>query len=210
MTIDIRIHTAAAGSEALLDEALEALRSELEAHDSVQLLVKGVAFFTMPEPDTQRVVVSIIGWSGPAPAAVAAFDQAPPIGVSLKARATTALNGPDAYALAEHVRMSGALEVAIRTPKLGQEEHFLRERERFFAVVRQQTGFVFDQELLATDSDLRAVLIGWKDRGAFMEALGLLAQAPEMGSFFSTIDVHGYQAFEREQALRPARGDGTV
>ncbi|MCB0793772.1 MAG: hypothetical protein KDB88_03465 [Flavobacteriales bacterium] len=197
MTIDIRIHTAAAGSEALLDEALQALRTELEAHDSVKLLVNGASFFTMPEPDTQRVVVSIIGWSGTAPAALAAFDQALPIGVSLKALATTVLNGPDADALAEHVLRSGALEVAIRTPKVGQEEHFLRERERFFGVVRQQTGFVFEQELLAVDSDVRAVLIGWKDRPAFMEALGVLGQAPEMGSFFGTIDVHAYQAFER-------------
>ena len=202
MTVDIRIHTAATGSEVLLDKALEALRTELEAHDSVKLLVNGVSFFTMPVPDTQRVVVSIIGWSGTAPAALAAFDQALPIGVSLKARATTALNGPDADALSEHIRRSGTLEVAIRTPKLGQEELFLRERERFFGVVRQRTGFVFDQELPAVDSDVRAVLIGWKDRPAFMEALGVLGQAPEMGSFFSTIDVHAYQAFEREQQNR--------
>lgn len=197
MTVDIRIHTAATGSEVLLDKALEALRTELEAHDSVKLLVNGASFFTMPEPDAQHVAVCIIGWSGTAPAALTAFDQALPIGVSLKAQATTALNGPDADALSEHVSRSGALEVAIRTPKLGQEEHFLRERERFFAVVRHPTGYVFDQELRAVDSDVRAVLIGWKDRGAFMEALGVLGQAPEMGSFFGTIDVHAYQGFER-------------
>lgn len=196
MTIDIRIHTAAEGSEALLDEALEALRTELVTHEGVKLLVNGPSFFTMPEPDTQRVVVSIIGWGGTAPQALAAFDQALPIGVSAKAQATVELNDSDVNALKEHVRNAGALEVAIRTPKVGQEEHFLRERERFFGVVRQQTGFVFDQELPAVDSAVRAVLIGWKDRPAFMEALGVLGQAPEMGSFFGTIDVHAYQAFE--------------
>ncbi|MCB0786546.1 MAG: hypothetical protein KDC02_20360, partial [Flavobacteriales bacterium] len=111
MTIDIRIHTAAEGSEALLDETLQAQRTELEAYDGVKLLVNGVSFFTMPVPDTQRVVVSIIGWKGTAPAALTAIDQALPIGVSLKAQATTALNGPDADALSEHVRRSGTLEV---------------------------------------------------------------------------------------------------
>lgn len=194
MTIDIRIHTAAQGSEAQLDQALEALAQQLKGHADVKLLVHGASFFTMPEPDTQPVMVSLTGWVGSTPAAL---DQALPEGVSQKAQAIMELNDNDVDALMEHVRSAGALEVAIRTPRAGQDEAFLRERERFFGLVRQQPGFVFEQELLAAEGPVRAVLIGWKDRNVFMQALGVLGQAPEMGSFFSTIDVHAYQAFER-------------
>lgn len=194
MTFDIRIHTAAQGHEAQLDQALEALAHQLKSHADMKLLVQGASFFTMPAPDTQPVMVSLTGWVGSAPAAL---DQALPEGVSQKAQATMELNDNDMDALMEHVRGAGVLEVAIRTPKAGRDEAFLRERERFFSIVRQQPGFVFEQELLAAEGPVRAVLIGWKDRKVFMQALGVLGQAPEMGSFFSTIDVHAYQAFER-------------
>lgn len=193
MTIDIRIHTAPQGSAVQLDQALEVLAHQLKGHADVQFLVHGTSFFTMPEPDTQPVVVTLTGWVGSAPAAL---DPALPAGVTQKAQATVELNDHDTDALTEHVRSAGVLEVAIRTPRAGQEEAFLRERERFFGLVRQQPGFVFDQELPAIHGPARAVLIGWMDRSAFRQALGVLGQAPEMGSFFSTIDVHAYQAFE--------------
>ncbi|HMQ75584.1 MAG TPA: hypothetical protein PKE21_04405 [Flavobacteriales bacterium] len=197
MTIDIRIHTAAQGSEAQLDRALEALAHQLKGHADVKFLVQGASFFTMPEPDTQRVLVSIVGWNGSAPATLRSFDQVLPGGVTLKAKGSFTLSDVDAPALVQHVQRSSAMEVAIRTPQAGQDEAFLREREHFFGLVRQQPGFVFEQELRSVDGPMRAVLIGWKDRSVFMQALGVLGQAPEMGSFFSTIDVHAYQAFER-------------
>lgn len=196
MTIDIRILTAAQGGEAQLDQALEALAHQLKGHADVKSLVHGASFFTMPAPDTQRVLVSIVGWNGSAPASLRSFDQALPGGITLKAKGSFTLSDADAPALLQHVQRSSAMEVALRTPQAGQDEAFLRERERFFSIVRQQPGFVFEQELLATEGPVRAVLIGWNERNVFMQALGVLGQAPEMGSFFSTIDVHAYQAFE--------------
>lgn len=159
------------------------------------------SFFTMPEPNTGRVLVGVTRWASMAHFAQAseklsntptagavfskvdmkAFVQARPLDPQFELERY--IDGPDRV-----------LEVAVRKPKAGvSEAEYTAARDAFFSEVRLQPGFLFDQELV-DDQGHRVVLIGWDSTQRFQAALGVLPTKPEMGAFFSKIDVLAYQA----------------
>jgi len=98
------------------------------------------------------------------------------------------------FILEDYINRPGqVLEVAVRTPKPGEEDNFDAARAGFFGRVAEQPGYIFDREFLTADGQ-RVVMIGWESQEQFMTALGALSQMPEMGAFFGIIDAQAYQA----------------
>ena len=98
------------------------------------------------------------------------------------------------FVLEDYINASGqVLEVAVRTPKPGEEDNFDAARAAFFGEVAKQPGYIFDREFVSNDGK-RVVMIGWDSQQQFMTALGTLSQMPEMEAFFDIIDASAYQA----------------
>lgn len=160
------------------------------------------SFFTMPQPNEGTVLVGITRW-----ASMESFANASEALMSTE-RAQAVFSKVDMKAFVQARPVDGVefvleryidsgdqvLEVAIRKPKPGvSEADYQRARDAFFAQVGAQPGYLFDQELV-DDAGHRIVLIGWSSAGAFEAALQILQTRPEMGAFFSMIDVQAYQA----------------
>jgi heme-degrading monooxygenase HmoA len=160
------------------------------------------SFFTMPEPDQTKVVVGLTRWrsaadfeaaSGalmPTPEAQAVFSK-----VDMRAFVQVRTADGEVFRLEDHIQgPDQVLEVAVRRPKPGvSEAHFQAARRGFFDRIAEQPGYLFDRELV-DDAGHRVVLIGWRSTAAFMSALGALQTCPEMGTFFSVLDVQAFQA----------------
>ena len=98
------------------------------------------------------------------------------------------------FILEDYINRPGqVLEVAVRTPKPGEEGNFEAARAGFFGRVAEQSGYIFDREFVTADGQ-RVVMIGWESPEEFMTALGALSQMPEMAAFFGIIDASAFQA----------------
>jgi len=159
------------------------------------------AFFTFPEPGPLPVYVGLTRWSSiddfnTASSAMMALPQVQDFfgKVNMQAFVQVATADGKPFMLEDYINKSGqVLEVAVRTPKPGQEDNFDAARAGFFGKVAEQPGYIFDREFLTGDGQ-RVVMIGWESQEQFMTALGKLSQMPEMGAFFGIIDASAYQA----------------
>lgn len=177
---------------------LEALR----AQPGVQHDATFESFFTMPEPDTTRVLVGITRWASrdafdAASAALMSTEEARAVFASVDMKAFVQVRTADGEPFRLEDALSGpdpVLEVAIRRPKPEvSDAAYDAAHAAFFGQVRARDGFLFDREFV-DDDGRRVVLIGWERKDAFMAALGALQHTPEMGAFFALIDVEAYQA----------------
>jgi hypothetical protein len=159
------------------------------------------AFFTFPEPGPLPVYVGLTRWSsiehfGAAsqammtmPVVQSFFEK-----VNMQAFVQVAAADGQPFILEDYINAPGqVLEVAVRTPKAGQEDNFDAARAGFFGRVAEQPGYIFDREFVTADGQ-RVVMIGWESQEQFMAALGALSQMPEMAAFFGIIDASAYQA----------------
>lgn len=159
------------------------------------------AFFTFPEPGPLPVYVGLTRWSsiedfGAAsqammtmPVVQSFFEK-----INMQAFVQVAPADGQPFILEDYINEPGqVLEVAVRTPKAGQEGDFDAARAGFFGKVAEQDGYIFDREFVTADGQ-RVVMIGWESQPQFMAALGALSQMPEMGAFFGIIDASAYQA----------------
>lgn len=159
------------------------------------------AFFTFPEPGPLPVYVGLTRWSSIAdfgaaadammglPAVQSFFEK-----VTMQAFVQVAPADGQPFLLEDYINKTGqVLEVAVRTPKAGQEDNFDAARADFFGKVAEQDGYIFDREFITADGK-NVVMIGWESQPQFMAALGALSQMPEMGAFFGIIDASAYQA----------------
>ncbi|MCB1458731.1 MAG: hypothetical protein KDJ48_05640 [Nitratireductor sp.] len=159
------------------------------------------AFFTFPEPGPLPVYVGLTRWSSiddfntasqammGMPAVQSFFGK-----VNMQAFVQVVPADGQPFILENYINKPGqVLEVAVRTPKAGEEGNFDAARAGFFGKVAEQPGYVFDREFVTADGK-RVVMIGWESKPQFMAALGALSQMPEMGAFFGIIDASAYQA----------------
>ena len=159
------------------------------------------AFFTFPEPGPLPVYVGLTRWSSIAdfgaasqammtmPVVQAFFEK-----INMQAFVQVAPADGQPFILENYINQPGqVLEVAVRTPKAGQEGDFDAARAGFFGKVAEQDGYIFDREFVTADGQ-RVVMIGWESQPQFLAALGALSQMPEMGAFFGIIDASAYQA----------------
>lgn len=160
------------------------------------------SFFTMPEPDTQRVLVGITRWRdaeafSAASEALMPTAQAQEVFAKVDMRAFVQARPLHSASLPLEAFLDDpdrVLEVAVRRLKPGvSEARFAEARAAFFAQIAAQPGHTFDQELV-DDQGRRIVLIGWESTAHFMSALGVLSAREEMGAFFELLDVEAYQA----------------
>ncbi len=159
------------------------------------------AFFTFPEPGPLPVFVGLTRWSSidHFSAASQAMMTMPVVQsffetVNMQAFVQVAPADGQPFLLEDYINRPGqVLEVAVRTPKPGEEGNFDAARAAFFGRVAEQPGYIFDREFVTTDGQ-RVVMIGWDNQEQFMTALGALSQMPEMGAFFGIIDASAYQA----------------
>ena len=160
------------------------------------------SFFTMPEPDQDKVIVGLTRWRSiedfsAASARLMHTEEAQAVFSKVDMRAFVQVRTADGevFRLEEHVQgPDQVVEVAVRRPKAGvSEERFLAARKGFFGRIAERPGYIFDRELVDDDGN-RVVLIGWRSTDHFMAALGSLQTSPEMGAFFGILDVRAYQA----------------
>lgn len=159
------------------------------------------AFFTFPEPDPLPVYVGLTRWSSiddfnAASSAMMSMPQVQEFFGKVNMQAFVQVSPADGkpFILEDHINKTGqVLEVAVRTPKAGQEDNFDAARAGFFGKVAEQPGYIFDREFVTADGK-KVVMIGWESQEQFMAALGKLSQMPEMGAFFGIIDAAAYQA----------------
>ncbi|MCB1449357.1 MAG: hypothetical protein KDJ67_04435 [Nitratireductor sp.] len=159
------------------------------------------AFFTFPEPGPLPVYVGLTRWSSidDFNAASSAMMSMPQVQeffgkVNMQAFVQVATADGQPFILEDYINKKGqVLEVAVRTPKAGQEGNFDAARAGFFGKIAEQPGYIFDREFVTADNK-KVVMIGWESQEQFMAALGKLSQMPEMGAFFSIVDASAYQA----------------
>lgn len=193
-----QIHTDA---EAAYPEARAAFLAELKEQPGNLKDWTFESFFTMPRPNTGRVLVGVTRWAsldafGAASAKPLPTETARAVFSKVDMKAFVQVRPTDAgFELERYIEgQDQVFEVAVRKPKTGvSEPDFATAREAFFAQVRAQPGFLFDQELRDEDGH-RVVFIGWAFTESFQAALQVLPTRPEMGAFFSKIDVLAYQA----------------
>lgn len=170
-----------------------------------------VSFFSFPQPSPQTVIVGFTEWDNQA--ALGAAQQnvmsSPAAGAymqTVEMQALLALVTADgsAFDLAQYLTdPDTVVEFAVRRPKEGMGDAFLKSREAFFDRVAEQPGHLFSQEfvmpegaseLIGEGTGWTAVLIGWDSAGAFQAGAGALMSFPEMGAFQGTIDALTYHA----------------
>lgn len=201
-TYEIAIQKILPEHAATYPETRAAFLTQLQARPGHQADWTLRSFFTMPEPDDAEVLVGITRWSSldafaAASDALGSTDLARRLFGSVQMKAFVRVHTPDGsdFRLEDALTSPDAVvEVAIRRPKPGvTAAQYEAAHDAFFALVRAQPGFLFDQELVDADG-ARAVLIGWRCDDDFHEALGTLQHREEMGAFFARIDVQAYQA----------------
>lgn len=176
----------------------------LKKNDGIMLDCEFESFFTMPGADDTEVFVG-----------TTIYESAEVVkNISEKllqtAEAGTFFSTFDmkAFALAKPVEVaaeeiinnlqkSSVVEVAIRKPKGGHEADFNNKRDDFFRLVAACPGYVFDCEYIDVNTGDNIVLIGWRDKLSFQNALSQLQTKNEMMAFFSILDVKAYQASEK-------------
>ena len=162
------------------------------------------SFFTMPGENETEVFVGVTEWSSAEDFAAAAAQLMPTEAFrnyfqTFEQLAYLQLCPEDGkpFNLQKIAGDDFVIEFAARTVKPGQEHLFAEKRRAFFDAVGAQPGYLFDREFVAIDSDVKAVIIAWASQADFQNALGALSQMPEMGDFFSILNVQAYQATQQ-------------
>ncbi|MFP1630953.1 hypothetical protein ACLB6G_04380 [Zhengella sp. ZM62] len=198
---ELAIQEVKSGMEAQWAERRAAFLDLLGAHNGNEKDWTFKAFFTFPEPGPNPVYIGITRWSrltdfGAAAEALMPTPEAKSYFQTVNMQAFVQMSPADGqpFVLEDHINTPGqVIEAAVRRTQTGQDAAYTAARDAFFARVAGQPGYIFHREFVTTDG-WQAVLIGWNDQAAFMEALEALSQMPEMGAFFSVADVMAYQA----------------
>lgn len=181
--------------------ARTAFISKLKAQEGVQKDWEFKSFFTMPQPDDTDVYVGMTRYTSPEAMQRIAGElmQAPEAGQffgTFDMKAFVAVQPADGgeFRLEDHLREGSVLEVAVRTVIEGKEDEFDAKRRAFFDLIAQQDGYMFDREFVDLQTGDKVVLIGWASMEDFQKGAGFLQTQPQMGEFFSILDVKAYQA----------------
>lgn len=202
--MEIAIRQVKAGQDEAFVTARADLIRELKAQDGVEQDWEFQSFFTMPEPNETDVFVGMTRYASldvvtKISEKLMGTDAAQTFFGTFDMQAFVLVQPVDgsAFKLEEVINQPGqVLEVAVRTPKAGMEEQFQPLRDAFFAQVAAQPGYMMDKEFVDLQSGANVVLIAWETLEDFQNALGVLSEQPEMGAFFSILDVQAYQALQ--------------
>lgn len=199
--LEIAIRKVKSGREKEFVAARAAFISKLKAQDGIEKDWEFKSFFTMPEPDDTDVFVGMTRYASadamqaiggkllPSPEAATFFGT-----FDMKAFVAVQPADGKAFKLEDHITAGNVLEVAVREVKAGNEAQFDGKRKTFFDLIAKEKGYLFDREFIDLQTGAKVVLIGWESMDAFQQAAGRLQQKPEMGAFFSILDVKAYQA----------------
>lgn len=190
------------------DEAFRQARSSfiqaLKQQEGVEKDWEFQSFFTMPGEDDTDVFVGITRYRSMDDVAkisenLMGSDVANNFFATFDMKAFVLLKAADGRPFnLEEVVTSGeqVLEVAVRRPKEGMEEKFQPLREAFFEQASNQPGYMMDKEFIDLQTGVKVVLIAWKSKADFQNALAVLSKKKEMADFFDAIDVQAYQALQ--------------
>lgn len=199
--LEIAIRSVKEGQNETFANARTAFISKLKAEKGIEKDWEFKSFFTMPEPDKTDVFVGMTRYeSAEAMQAIANnLLQSPEAGQffsSFDMKAFVAVQPADGsnFKLEDYIRDGNVLEVAVRTVKDSSETDFDVKRKGFFDLVAQQDGYLFDKEFIDLQTQAKVVLIGWRSIEDFQKAAGFLQTQPQMGDFFSILNVKAYQA----------------
>lgn len=158
------------------------------------------SFFTMPGQNDTEVFIGITEWASMQDFGKAAEELMPTDAFknyfqTFDQLAYVLLTPEDGkpFDVQTILKDGQVVEFAVRSVKEGQEGVFADKRKAFFDKVAEQKGYLFDREFVTVDGKARAVIIAWESMESFQQALGALSQLPEMGEFFSVLDVQAYQ-----------------
>jgi len=199
--LEIAIRKVKEGQDEAFVNARTAFINKLKAQDGIQKDWEFKSFFTMPEPDNTDVFVGMTRYESAEAMQKVADNlmQSPEAGqffgtFDMKAfLAVQPADGSD-FKLEDHINAGNVLEVAVRTVKEGNEAVYDTKRKGFFDLIAQQEGYLFDKEFIDLQTGDKVVLIGWKSMEAFQQGAGYLQTQPQMGDFFSILNVKAYQA----------------
>ena len=199
--LEIAIRKVKAGKDKEFVAARTAFINELKKQKGIVRDWEFKSFFTMPEPDDTDVFVGMTRYESPA-AMQAIADKlmaSPKAGEffgTFDMKSFVAVQTADGkpFKLEDHISGSNVLEVAVRSVKEGQADGFAPMRKAFFDLIAKQDGYLFDREFIDLQSGDKVVLIGWESMEDFQKGAGFLQTQPEMGAFFSILDVKAYQA----------------
>ena len=201
--LEIAIRKVKAGREAAFVQARQAFIRQLKSQNGVQRDWEFHSFFTMPEPDDTDVFVGMTRYesAGAMQAIANELLPSPEAGQffsTFDMKSFVAAQPADGgeFRLEDHLDKGNVLEVAVRTVLPGHEAEFSSRRAAFFDQIAEQTGYLFDREFIDLQTGDKVVLIGWKSMEAFQQAAGFLQTQPQMGEFFSILNVKAYQALQ--------------
>jgi heme-degrading monooxygenase HmoA len=203
--LEIAIRKVKEGQDEAFANARAAFIGKLKAQEGIEKDWEFKSFFTMPQPDNTDVFVGMTRYASaeamqniannlmPSPEAGQFFST-----FDMKAFvAVQTADGSD-FMLENHITAGNFLEVAVRTVKDGSESEFETKRKGFFDLIAQQDGYLFDKEFVDLQTGDKVVLIGWKSMEDFQHGAGFLQTQPQMGEFFSILNVKAYQALVLE------------
>lgn len=202
--LEIAIRSVREGQDDAFSSARAAFIKKLKAREGVQGDWEFKSFFTMPEPDNTDVFVGMTRYESveamqhiagdlmPSPEAGRFFET-----FDMKAFVACQPAEGGIFKLEDHIGDGNVLEVAVRTVKMGHETDFPTRRTAFFDLIAQQDGYLFDQEFIDLQTGDKVVLIGWRSMADFQKGAGFLQTQPQMGDFFSILNVKAYQALVR-------------
>lgn len=199
--LEIAIRKIKEGQDDAFVKTRTAFISKLKAQQGIQKDWEFKSFFTMPEPDNTDVFVGMSRYESAEAMQNIANNlmQLPEAGAffsTFDMKAFVAVQPADGsdFKLEDHIKEGNVLEVAVRTVKEGSENEFDAKRKAFFDLIAQQEGYLFDKELIDLQTGDKVVLIGWKSMADFQKGAGYLQTQPQMGEFFSILNVKAYQA----------------
>lgn len=199
--LEIAIRKVKAGKDNEFVAARTSFINKLKAQYGIEQDWEFKSFFTMPEPDDTDVFVGMTRYASPAAMQSIADKlmssaEAGQFFGTFDMKSFVAVQTADGkpFKLEEFISGNNVLEVAVRSVKNGKESEFDAKRKAFFDLIEKQDGYLFDREFIDLQTGDKVVLIGWKTMDAFQKGAGFLQTRPEMGVFFSILDVKAYQA----------------
>lgn len=201
--MEIAIRQVKDGQEAAFAQARAAFISKLTQQSGVEQDWEFHSFFTLPKPDRSDVFVGMTRYASAAAMqtiadAILASPEAGQFFSTFDMKAFVAVQPVDDsdFRLEELINPGNVLEVAVRTVHPEQVAEFEPRRAAFFELIAQQQGYLFDQEFVDLQTGDQVVLIGWESQEAFQAAAVYLQSQPQMGEFFSILEVKAYQALQ--------------
>lgn len=199
--LEIAIRQVIEGRNEDFTKARTAFISKLKTQQGIEADWEFKSFFTMPEPDATDVFVGMTRYeSANAMQEIAnnilQTEEAGAFFNTFNMKSFVAVQPADnsVFKLEDFIQVGNVLEVAVRTIKEGNENVFDAKRKAFFDLIEQQNGYLFNKEFIDLQTGDKVVLIGWNSLEDFQTGAGFLQTQPEMGDFFSILNVKAYQA----------------